>query len=171
MPGPSKLTRDLQTCFFPTKNIDTLAQRGGMWRVELSSSLIAKSSHNILAMRFSALLYSRITWDHRRAWIGQHLPTCPPPAILAPLNKAPVEIHSDGPLIHLGPAEVLDRVLGIPPCVVHHKAEPTGRLLLLVQPHDDALHIATPGEHLPQPNPLSARGAAISLRKWIYSYR
>jgi hypothetical protein len=34
------------------------------------------------------------------------------------------------------------------PCVEHDKAEATGRLLVLIQPHDDALYKTTFREHL-----------------------
>lgn len=77
-----------------------------------------------------------------------HLATGSTSTKLPAFNKAPIKVHSDWPLIHFSAAQILHRILCILASVVHNKAEATGCFLLLVQAHDDTLHISTSGEDL-----------------------
>lgn len=70
-------------------------------------------------------------------------PRSPSPKLSAIL-EAPVEVHSDWPVIHDCARDVLYCILCILARVVHDKGKAAGRHLVLVKPHDDALDISCP---------------------------
>lgn len=69
-----------------------------------------------------------------------------PPAVLSAVLEAGIQVDFDGPPVDLGLVEILHRVQGALGRPEHHKAEPRGRLVVCVQPHDHPLDSSTLGE-------------------------
>lgn len=116
------------------------------WNPPTSPSNVVTSRIFHISLHYTAKTATTSIVIHPK--LVPNLTPTPPPSELPAFHKPPIEINANRTVIDDRSIQVLHTVLCVLAGVVHHETEPAGRHLLLVQTHDDALHVTSLAKHL-----------------------